>query len=187
MPKVIDTAVVGLKDVIDVLNSLPKKVGFAAVRKGLKAGGQVIADDAKARVPMRTGALRKSIVVETYRTRNRKEIAMKVTIARKAFRMKEGQLALQKRKKGERAYRKGDIYPRNYAHLVEWGTKPHSLGKSSKRKYAIVGMQHGAMHPGAAPKPFLRPAFTTKREAAVQKFAEVVRSEIDGLGKKGKK
>lgn len=187
MAKVIGTVVLGLKDVVDVLDSLPTKIANQAVRRALYAGGKVIAEEAKGMVQIRTGALRKSIVVEPGKSRERNQIMMKVTIARRSFKLINGVITKNKKKKGERAYRKGDIYPRNYAHLVEWGTKPHSLGKGSKRKYAIVGMQHGAWHPGAVPKPFLRPAYASKREEAVRVFAERLRRDVDGLGKKGKK
>lgn len=186
MPKVVGTVVLGLKDVMDKLNKLPDQIANRAVKRALYSGGGVIRDEARGRVPIRTGALRKSIVVEGSKAPARHQLAVKVTIARKAFRMMGENLKLQKRKPGERAYRKGDIYPRNYAHLVEWGTKPHALGKGSRRRYAIVGMQTGPWHPGSAPKPYLRPAFETKRAEAVQVIADRLRRDIDGLGKKGK-
>lgn len=187
MPKVVGTIVLGLKEVVDVLNTLPDKIANRAVKRALYSGGGVIRDNARGRVPIRTGALRKSIVVEGSKAPARNQLAVKVTIARKAFRMFEGQITVRKKKPGDRAYRVGDIYPRNYAHLVEWGTKPHALGRGSKRKYAIVGMQTGPWHPGSAPKPYLRPAFEAAREEAVRVIADRLREDIDGLGKKGKR
>ena len=58
--------------------------------------------------------------------------------------------------------------PAKYAHLVEFGTKPHPIGKGIKAKArralsrilssAGISAQRG-MHPGTPPRPFLRPAF----------------------------
>jgi len=51
------------------------------------------------------------------------------------------------------------------AHLVEFGTQPHMVGA---RK-----------HPGAKPKPFLRPAFRNKHSEALSKIKNRLRDAVE--------
>ncbi len=57
-----------------------------------------------------------------------------------------------------------------HAHLVEFGTEPHRVGKG--------------LHPGAAPRPFLRPAFDNKKEEALAKAREVLAKSVLSAAKK---
>lgn len=58
------------------------------------------------------------------------------------------------------------MVPKNYARLVEFGTAPHTVGAGDNR---VVRPGHpkvrqfGPPHPGAKPKPFLRPAAEDSR------------------------
>jgi len=55
-----------------------------------------------------------------------------------------------------------------YAPFVEYGTKPHRIAGAKGRGLAIGGkIVAGVDHPGAQPKPFLRPALDTQAAAAV--------------------
>jgi HK97 gp10 family phage protein len=56
--------------------------------------------------------------------------------------------------------------PSLYAHLVEYGTAPHGS------------------HPGAAPKPFLRPAFDANKAQAQRIFVRTVRERLDAAARK---
>jgi HK97 gp10 family phage protein len=68
----------------------------------------------------------------------------------------------------------------HHAHLVEFGTDPHyiPLPKSKRR-----GLNRGVKHPGAKAKPFLRPAFDTKKDEAVRNAREVLRPAVLGAAK----
>lgn len=60
------------------------------------------------------------------------------------------------------------------AHLVELGTASHMVGKIS--------------HPGAAAKPFLRPAFDEKQKEAVKIFGESIGPEVEkAIARKAKR
>jgi HK97 gp10 family phage protein len=65
-----------------------------------------------------------------------------------------------------------------YAHMVELGTAPHATGGGSSLRWKGKP-QTGRMHPGARAKPFLRPAFDEKEEEATERFAQVMREEIE--------
>lgn len=51
---------------------------------------------------------------------------------------------------------------RKIAHLVEFGTRPHFQ----------PNYRGGWMHPGARPKPFLRPAYEARKREAIEIFAK---------------
>lgn len=61
-----------------------------------------------------------------------------------------------------------------YAHLVELGTKPHY----QTRKLKHETKKRAFKHPGAKPKPFLRPAFDSKKDEAVANAKQTLREEI---------
>jgi HK97 gp10 family phage protein len=111
MPSVNDKIVLNFRDVRKRLEDLPKKVVSKVVRRAIYAGATVIRDAAREKVPVETGALKKSIVAKA-NTKRGGEISASVGVAKKRF------------VKGKRAGR----YPRRYAHLVEFGTA-HSAPK----------------------------------------------------------
>ena len=49
------------------------------------------------------------------------------------------------------------------AHLVEFGTAPHSLARGSSRRKGI-GQDRPPFHPGTPAEPFMRPAFEAKKD-----------------------
>lgn len=53
-----------------------------------------------------------------------------------------------------------------HSHLVEFGTRAHSLDKGARRKAMVINDQPVTgkiMHPGAKAKPFLQPAYYSER------------------------
>lgn len=69
---------------------------------------------------------------------------------------------------------------RRYAHLVEFGASPHTVGKGSalKKKGKKAAAQFGILHPGHAPRPFMRPAWDTKQAEAAKQVETVARREL---------
>lgn len=177
--------VLGVKAIIDRLEATGVQLSKQTIRRGLYKAAVVIRDEARRKVPVKTGALKKSIIAQTrgtgFNPKNGKPTGhiCVVTIDKKSFSLNKKRKAKGiKRVKGEKAYQKGQIYPRNYAHLVEYGTKPHSVGKGSKVK---GGKQKGTKHPGARPKPFFRPALDTKSHEAMQTFEAYVRADVEKI------
>jgi len=193
VPSVLDQQVViGLDEVRGKLKLLTARLATAVVRRGLRAGAVVIQNEARRKARRRSGALAKAIVAETRGTLKLggqvREHRAVVTVKKDAFRYvknKTGKVKLKKQKyaKGAKPYQRGDIYPRNYAHLVEFGTRPHAVGRGSK----LGGTQHGLMHPGAKPYPYMRPAFDSKKgeaqRVAIATIAAEIAKEIAKMGK----
>lgn len=177
-----DVHVRGLSDLQKFLDQLPAKLERNVTRGALRAGANVIMKEAKILVPVAIptaegqrlyghyrGALRDSLRVTT-RARGGK-----VTASVKA---------------GGVTKRGADVY---YAHMVEYGTRPHfiTIGGSSKRAARInrrnargslvIGAQFvgpSVEHPGARPRPFMRPALDNMAEAAVLTAAQYMRERL---------
>lgn len=142
--------VTGLAELKKALNDLPERLERNVVRGGLRAGGNVIRDAAKARVPVRTGKLRDTIKVKTSARRGK----LKATI------VAGGQ----------------DVI---YARMVELGTAAHFIKPRHRKSLLIAGLMREVVHhPGAQPKPFMRPALDESAEAAVNAFADYVRKRL---------
>jgi len=171
---------VDLRDLRLKMELLGVRVSTNVVRRGLLAGAGVIRDEARLRAPKRTGALKKSIIAETDRKgSSRERLIANVKIAPRSFavspkgRAKAVSAKVQKAR-GKRTVR-GELYPRAYAHLVEFGTRPHQVGKGSRLS---KGRSSGGSHPGTAPQPFLRPAYDVKNGEAKAVIERVIRAEL---------
>lgn len=57
------------------------------------------------------------------------------------------------------------------AHLVEFGTAPHSLAKGASRRKGIM-QDVPPFHPGTPAEPFFRPAFEATKGDVVSKFGQ---------------
>lgn len=155
----------GLRELEKKLNALPERIEKNVVRGALRAGARVIANEAKALVPVEDGTLKKSIRVSARVDRQAGQVRSKITAGNKeAF----------------------------YAHMVEFGTAAHMIApkQTAEPKKAIAFEVNGegvvvshASHPGAKEKPFMRPALDNKATAAVEAFAEYAGKRIEAEAK----
>jgi HK97 gp10 family phage protein len=141
----------GLDALQRTLSELPDKLARTVVRGGLRAGAVVMQQEARALVPERTGALRKSIKVSTG--------------------IKAGNVYSRVRAGDKVAF---------YAHLVEFGTGAHKIGAKSGKFLSINGrLVRTANHPGARGKPFMRPAMDGRAGAALDAMRGYLAERID--------
>jgi len=156
-----DINVKGLAELQAFLDQIPAKMEANVMRAALLAGAKPILAAAKAGVPvgepsgkgariynLYQGALRDSIRVSS-RIDNR---GGKVTASIKA---------------GGKARKTGAVV--FYAHMVEFGTRPHSLSKNGKGEVS---------HPGVSPRPFMRPALDANAAAAIVGAGEYIKKRL---------
>lgn len=62
--------------------------------------------------------------------------------------------------------------PQNIAHMVEYGTKPHYVGKGSRTRGKKSKNLSGKRHPGAEPYPFLRPALDMRKDKVLSRYRD---------------
>ena len=177
----------GIGDARLALSTLKKAVQNRVTRMAMMTAIRPIAREAKRLAPRDSGLLRRAIgpVVRTYPTTGHTvglvgvRTGFKETVARRMW--PEGTQG--KNVVYRVAMRPAD--PAKYVHLVEFGTKPHTLGQgSSLRKQT----QLGAAHPGTTGTRFLSRAWDASRGAFLatfnSKLAEGVRRETSKLESK---
>lgn len=170
----------GGRQLFDFLQQLPVKLERNVMRAALRAGGNVIRDEARNNVPVKLGALKKSIRVST----GSKGGTVRATVKagdKKAF----------------------------YAQMVEYGTKPHLIKVDDQdrpvnyRQSAKLGrtvltsirtinrnsLRIGSNfvgpkveHPGAKPTPYLRPAVDMKSGDAITAVGAKIRERLTKEG-----
>lgn len=161
----------GLAELHKTLQELPAKIERNVLRGGLRAGAKVMEAEASRLCPeglptfdsvkrgARIGELKRSIRV-TMR-------ASKSTV---------------------RATLKAGNKVAWYAHLVEFGTARHWIKPKNRKSLFLAGLFKEVIdHPGARPKPFMRPAFDGKWRQAIDAMADYIRTRLPKeIGKQNK-
>ena len=140
----------GLSELDKLLKELPAKIEGNIMRGAMRAGAKVFADRAKQMVPVKSGQLRDSIKVST--------------------RSKRGRVSATVRAGGKKAF---------YAHMVEFGTARHLIKPRKRKSLFFAGIAREVVdHPGASPKPFMRPALDGGQVEAVNAAADYIRKRL---------
>jgi hypothetical protein len=139
--------------------------------KAVKAGAKLVQAQAKANAPRRKGggALRQSQGVKAVKGKVGKTIAIAVIGARKKV-----------EKMFRRGRRSNRVVPANYSHLVNRGTRAHTIGKGSKlgRNGKVAKAQTGGTHPGAKASHYLDNAWESTQARATAAAMQVMTVEI---------
>jgi HK97 gp10 family phage protein len=165
MPDFISVEVTGLKQMSERLRKLPLEIQKDGMKTALRAGADVIADEARRLVPIKRGKLYRSI---------RESVKTDVDVSESEATIGAGKGAA-------------------HAHLVEFGTQPHTI--TTKAKRILAALAPGALtakafqvfgvkvqHPGARRRPFMRPAYDTKKEEALKTIAKELGAFLDKSG-----
>ena len=159
----VNFAIQGQEELLRNVRKLEKKVQKRIIRKALGKVARAVVKDARALVPRETGLLRESLG-SVIRFGKKTGEAFAVIGPRVEFKGKKVE-KIRAGLRGAKTKRK----PANYGHLVEFGAKPHK-----QRFIPVAGgviRLGGDMHPGARPKPFLRPALEKNKTKALPMMA----------------
>ena len=158
----LDVKIKGLEQLQQALDDLPTKMEANILRAALRAGAVVIQQAAQSNVPTRTGRLRDTI---------RASAGIDKRVGRVTARVRAGG---RKTKRSEGAF---------YAHMVEFGTQPHDIKPRSRKSMVVAGLLREIVHhPGAAARPFMRPAMDASHAAAAQAVADYIRARLTKEG-----
>lgn len=166
----------GGAEIAKALEEFAAQVERNMLRGGLRAGAQVIQEEAKARVPQDTGALKNSIGIRT----GRKGAKVYAYVVAGSSTTKKTVKKSSTRPSGIKVEYSNPWY----AHLVEYGVKRHVIiagggtkaGKALAAGARILGEK--VDHPGFAAKPFMRPALDAKAQSAIDSIAAYLRKRI---------
>lgn len=136
------------------LQQLAPKLEQNILRSALRAGANVLKAEARANVPVKLGELRKSIRVSA--------------------KAKGGTVTASVKAGNKKAF---------YWRWVEYGTAAHAIKGGNGGALDIGGtIVRSVMHPGAQPKPFMRPALDNKSTEAISAVAEQIRKRLTAEG-----
>lgn len=150
-----DESIVGGRELDRLLQTLPVKMERNILRGALRSGAVVIRDEIKQRAPVDSGALRDSIRITT--------------------RYRKGTVSASAKVGSREAW---------YAHLVEFGTRPHViLPRRQGGALQFGGVQTRLVdHPGTTGRPFVRPAGDVATPEALQAVTKYVRKRLTRAG-----
>ncbi len=145
-----DVHVRGLAELQKFLDQLPAKIEANVMRGALRAGMNVVKPAAQSGVHSVSGELAKGLRVGTKR--------------------KGGVVISYLRARGPHGF---------VARWVEYGTAAHPIVSRGGHSLAFGGrFVKSVLHPGAKPKPFMRPALDTQAQAAVIAAGEYTKNRL---------
>lgn len=154
-----DFKIKGVEKLNEFLKTLPAKVQNNISRGMLRSAAKPILQAAKQNCPVGEPSETGKIKYKLYAGALRDSIRVSARIDNRS-----GQV-IASIKAGGKVKRTGaDVF---YAHMSEFGTKPHALSKSGEIN-----------HPGTSPRPFMRPAIDSEAQNAVLAAAEYVRKRL---------
>lgn len=145
-----ETHVKGLAELQKFLDQLPAKLEANVMRSALRAGANIVKAQARQNVPVKTGKLRDGLKVSTSSRRGVVTAKVKAT--------------------GKHAY---------VANWIEYGTAAHAITAKKGGFLSFGGIfAKSVQHPGAAPKPFMRPALDSKAQEATIAVGEAIKKRL---------
>ena len=165
MAKVDGIEIRGLDELHRLMRELPEKIERNILRGGLRAAAKVVEDEARRLVPVAppSGGNAKAYGVAAGALRASIRTSMRV-------RTKAGWVNAQVKAGNKQAW---------YAHLVEFGTARHWIKPKNRKSLFFAGLAREAVdHPGARPKPFMRPAFDANAQGAIEAMADYIRQRL---------
>lgn len=161
----------GLAELHKTLQELPAKIERNVLRGGLRAGAKVMEAEATRLCP------------EGLPTLDSVKRGARIGELKRSIRV-----TMRASKSTVRATLKAGNKVAWYAHLVEFGTARHWIKPKNRKSLFVAGLFKEVIdHPGARPKPFMRPAFDGKWRAAIDAMADYIRARLPKEFKKAGK
>ena len=144
-----DIKVEGLAELDKALKQFSVELADDIVRVGLRTAAGVIRKRAREAAPIKTGALRQSIRVQTKLNKQNGSIVANIYTTK------------------------------FYANMIEYGTKAHKIVPRKAEALSFDGGEWGEVnHPGIRPRAFMRKALDTADKEALERFAAYLRKRI---------
>jgi len=145
-----DQNIKGLDELLKFMDQLTPKIEANVARGALRAGMNVVKPIARSNIHNVSGELSRGLKVGTRRRGSLVTSNLKAT--------------------GKH---------RSIAHLVEFGTRAHNIAAKAKGWLSFMNIFRKEIHhPGARPRPFLRPALDAMQTPAVVAVAEYMKNRL---------
>jgi HK97 gp10 family phage protein len=156
----------GLSELQKQLNTIAPRLQANVLRGALREGAKPIAEAAKKNAPVGPTNTENEKLYGGYEGALRDSIRVGSKIDRRS-----GNVIAYARAGGKSKRTKADVF---YAHIVEFGARPHSVKKGVK----IGSIRHDATHPGIRPRPFMRPALDANVKNAIIAAGEYIKKRL---------
>lgn len=169
-----DTNISGGRQLDDFLKTLATKMQKNIMRSALAAGARVIAKETKQHVSVGPTSTANEALYGGYEGALRDSVRVTSGVNQKGF-------VYASVKSGGRTKKGADVF---YAHIVEFGARPHVIRSRGKKRLQLGGhfVAGTVMHPGMQGKPFMRPAADAAQAAAVAAVAAKIRERLTKQG-----
>ncbi len=166
----------GLNELRRSLTRLQKKTVKTILGKSVRASAKPMKKQVQSNAPVRSGSLRRSLIVRVKRYRNGNVVA--------AIGPRWGGKSYKATKR--KSARTEDAY---YAWMVEGGTKGHQTNAINAIAMHIPGWGffHSVYHPGMKATRFMDKAFGSKKGQAEKEFTKKAWAEIQSEARKAMK
>lgn len=151
----------GFRELEKALLKLGPKVSKSVTNKAMTAARKPVIKAIRTEAPVDDGDLKKAVGHKTI-TYKRRKIKTNIIGARSRWINRDG------RKKN----------PALYAHLVEFGTVPHSVGDGKVMTIGDRLITGPVDHPGSKPDPFMRRGWGKSKRTALARFLKSYRSGV---------
>lgn len=178
-----DAAVKGLKEVLDMLSQLGPKIERQALTSGMRAGGNVVRDEARMRAPKRTGRMAKAIVTGSPRKNQDGTFSVRVYVDERKpngflgwfheYGVAPHLVTVQDEEKPTRTLRSGRV--------EQWSMK--FINRAVKGGSLVIGQNFVGpvvQHPGHRAHPFMRPALDAKQTEVVNAIRAKIIDVVEG-------
>lgn len=172
----IQISIAGMPDVIKALESIDKRYRNKGLRRAVSAASKLVNKAAKANLK-RNGSFDTKALYRAIGWKIKRYQAGLLWVGivgpRKDAPGKPPRFRIKARRRGSK--KEITVNPVKYAHLVEFGTRAHHIGLGSNSRR---GRKFGKLHPGARPKPFLRPAIDENAQTAANLMIQELRRTL---------
>jgi HK97 gp10 family phage protein len=166
----------GMAELKVQLNAFEKRLVTNALRNTMMQAGTPILQAAKREAPKDNGALKKALRKRFWINKKEGRAGVIVSVSQTSKTANKAHP-----QEGKAAPNPRWFIPRNYFHLVIYGTAAHAISRGARMARKITRMvkgklktysqraknQAGKMHPGAKPNPFLERALQSSKSAAL--------------------
>mgnify|MGYP000865842902 CR=1 FL=1 len=164
-----DIHIKGMKELGEALRSLEPKLRNNVMRAALRQGANVVKEAVLQNVPTAPANTENARLYGGYEGALRDSVRVGSRVKR------DGKVTAYVRAGGKKGTR--DTY---YAHMVEYGTKAHKIGKLGRMLFINGRWVYAPVsHPGARPHPFMRPAADSTATTATVAVGNKIKSVLE--------
>jgi hypothetical protein len=178
----------GMAELKVQLNAFERRIVSNALRNTMMQAGTPILQASRREAPKDNGALKKALRKRFWINKKEGRAGVIVSVSQTSKTANKAHP-----QEGKTAPNPRWFIPRNYLHMIVYGTAAHAISRGARMARKITRMvkgklktykqkeksQAGKMHPGSKPNPFLERALQSSKSAALQIVREGMAQNLE--------